>query len=43
MSAILDKLLKGQKVEFKQLWEVTVWDKRFNAVENHKQPKVDKY
>ena len=43
MSAILDKLLKGRKVEFKQLWEVTVWDKRFNAVENHKQPKVDKY
>ena len=30
-------------VEYKHLWEVTTWDKRFNAVENHKQPKLIKY
>ena len=30
-------------VEYKHLWEVTTWDKRFNAVENYKQPQVIKY
>lgn len=30
-------------VEFKCIWEVTAWDKKFNAVENHKQEKVIKY
>ena len=30
-------------VEFKFLWEVTAWDKRFNSVENHKQKKIMKY
>ena len=30
-------------VEFKQLWEVTAWDKRFNAVENYKQTSIIKY
>lgn len=30
-------------VEFKSLWEVTTWDKKFNSVANHKQPKVIKY
>ncbi len=30
-------------VEFKHIWEVTAWDKRFNAVDNHKQAKTYKY
>lgn len=30
-------------VEYKQLWEVTVWDKKFNAVERNKQKKVYSY
>lgn len=30
-------------VRYKHLWEVTTWDKRFNAVENSKQPEVVKY
>ena len=30
-------------VEFKPLWEVTVWDKKFNAVDRNKQPKVINY
>ena len=30
-------------IESKHLWEVTVWDKKFNAVERSKQPKVITY
>jgi type I restriction enzyme S subunit len=30
-------------VEFKYIWEVTAWDKKFNAVDNSKQPKTHKY
>lgn len=30
-------------VEFKFLWEVTAWDKKFNAVDSHKQAKTYKY
>lgn len=30
-------------VEFKRVWEVTAWDKKFNEVDNHKQPKTYKY
>ena len=30
-------------VEFRKLWELTTWDKRFNAVERQKQPKVISY
>jgi len=30
-------------VIYKQLWEITTWDKRFNAVDNSKQPRVKKY
>ncbi len=30
-------------VEYQYLWQLTTWDKRFNAVENEKQPKVIKY
>ncbi|MCB9071328.1 MAG: hypothetical protein H6543_02510 [Prevotellaceae bacterium] len=39
----LEKLLEGVAVEWKALWEVTTWDKRFNAVDNYKQPKIIKY
>lgn len=42
MSSI-DKLLNGVEVEWKALWEVTIWDKRFNAVDRTKQPRVDNY
>ncbi|QHN43292.1 restriction endonuclease subunit S [Candidatus Mycosynbacter amalyticus] len=30
-------------VQFKHIWEVTAWDKKFNAVDNKKQPKTYKY
>jgi type I restriction enzyme S subunit len=30
-------------VQYRPLWEVTYWDKRFNEVENFKQPKIMKY
>ena len=39
----LEKLLNGAEVEWKPLWSITTWDKRFNAVEKEKQPKVIKY
>ena len=42
----IEQLLKKHcpdGVEYKHLWEVTIWDKRFNAVENYKQPQVIKY
>lgn len=30
-------------VEFKPLWSVTIWDKKFNSVDRKKQPKVYNY
>ena len=39
----IDELLKNEKVEWKKLWEVTIWDKKFNGVEKYKQKKVIKY
>lgn len=42
----IDKLIQElcpDGVVFKHIWEVTTWDKKFNAVDNHKQPKVYKY
>lgn len=30
-------------VEYKHIWEITSWDKRFKEVENSKQSKIDKY
>lgn len=39
----IEKLIKEfchDGVEFKELWEVTVWDKRFNGVDKEKQTKV---
>jgi len=41
--SFMEKLLDGVEVEWKALWEVTIWDKRFNAVDNHKQPKIINY
>ena len=39
----LEKLLDGEEVEWKKLWEVSTWDKKFKAVDRHKQPNVIKY
>lgn len=39
----IEKLLDGAEVEWKELWQVTIWDKKFNAVERDKQPRVIKY
>ena len=42
----IDDLIKElcpNGVMHKALWSLTTWDKRFNAVDNHKQPKVKKY
>ncbi len=39
----VEKLLGGVEVEWKALWQVTTWDKRFNAVDNYKQPRVINY
>ena len=39
----IDELLKNEKVEWKKLWEVTIWDKKFNGVEKYKQKEVIKY
>ena len=39
-----DELLEfSDGVEYKHLWELTVWDKRFNNVEQYKQNKILKY
>ena len=43
MNKFLEKLLKGREVEWRKIWEVTIWDKKFNAVEKYKQPKIIKY
>ena len=39
----IDELLKNEKVEWKKLWEVIIWDKKFNGVEKFKQKKINKY
>ncbi|MCL8603721.1 MULTISPECIES: restriction endonuclease subunit S [Proteus] len=39
----LEKLLDGVEVEWLPLWKVTIWDKKFNAVDRKKQPKVINY
>lgn len=38
-----EKLMDGVVVEWKNLWEVTTWDKKFNAVSREKQPSVINY
>lgn len=42
----IDKLIQEfcpDGVVFRHIWEVTAWDKKFNAVDNHKQSKTHKY
>lgn len=42
----LDKLIKDlcpNGVEYRELWSITNWDKRFNSVEREKQPHVISY
>ncbi len=42
----IEQLLKKlcpNGVEYKPLWSVTYWDKKFNAVDREKQPKIIKY
>ena len=39
----MEKLLDGISVEWNPLWEVTIWDKKFNSVKREKQSKVHKY
>ena len=42
----LDELKKEYRpdgVEFKPLWSVTIWDKKFNAVDRYKQPIIENY
>ena len=42
----IDELIKGKcpgGVKFEPLWSLTTWDKKFNAVDNSKQPRVKKY
>lgn len=41
--SFMDKLMDGVGVEWKVLWEVTTWDKKFNAVSREKQPNVINY
>ena len=39
----IDELMKNEKVEWKKLWEVTIWDKKFAGVDKHKQTKINKF
>ena len=39
----IKKILNEVEIEWKNLWEVTYWDKKFKAVESYKQPKTIKY
>ncbi|HGW4196143.1 TPA: restriction endonuclease subunit S [Morganella morganii] len=39
----LEKLLDGENIKWKPLWQVTVWDKKFNAVDRLKQLKIINY
>jgi len=41
--SFIEKLLDGIEIEWNALWQVTTWDKRFNDVDNYKQPKVINY
>lgn len=40
---VLIKELCPNGVEYKPLWSVTIWDKRFNSVDRKKQPQVISY
>lgn len=39
----MEKLLDGVEIEWNALWQVTTWDKRFNGVDDYKQPYVINY
>lgn len=39
----IEELLKNEKVEWKKLWEVTIWDKKFKGVDKHKLMKINKF
>ena len=39
----LIKKLCPNGVEYKKVWEVTTWDKKYNAVEKSMQPRIEKY
>ena len=39
----IDELLMNEEVEWKKLWEVTIWDKKFKGVDKFKQNKINKY
>ena len=45
MSKINDLINKlcPNGVEYKKVWEVTTWDKKYNAVEKSMQPRIEKY
>ena len=42
LDELIEKLCPNG-VEYKSLWEVTIWDKKFNSVDKSKQPKVINY
>lgn len=42
-SSFMEKLLDGVEIEWNALWQVTTWDKRFNGVDDYKQPYVINY
>ncbi|WP_071025956.1 restriction endonuclease subunit S [Peptoniphilus raoultii] len=35
--------IENEKVEWKKLWELTIWDKKFSGVEKFKQREIKKY
>ena len=39
----LVKKLCSNGVEYKPLWSITIWDKKFNGVEKKKQSKIISY
>ena len=36
----IQELIKNQKIEWKSLWEITIWNKRFRNVEKNKQKEI---
>ena len=36
----IKELIKNQKIEWKSLWEITIWNKRFRNVEKNKQKEI---
>ena len=42
LKELIDRLCPDG-VPFRPLWELTIWDKKFNGVDRFKQPKVISY